>query len=102
VDVARRHGITLTGQARKLEPEDLHDFDHVIAMDRDNLRAIRALADSSSGGAEVSLLRDFDPDPGDGEVPDPYYGGPSGFDDVFEMVRRSAEALLDRLAADDG
>ncbi|WP_405285765.1 hypothetical protein [Gaopeijia maritima] len=43
------------------------------------------------------LLRDFDPEPGDGEVPDPYYGGPGGFDDVYAMVDRSCAALLEHL-----
>jgi protein-tyrosine phosphatase len=97
VDVARRNGVALEGTARQLQPDDLHAFDWVIAMDRDNLRRIEAIRDRGDGPARVALLRDFDPSPGNGEVPDPYYGGPGGFDDVYGMVRRSVEALLDRI-----
>jgi protein-tyrosine phosphatase len=97
VDVARRNGIALDGRARKVEAADLHDFDWVIAMDRSNLRALRSLQERDGGDARLALLRDFDPLPGDGEVPDPYYGGARGFDDVYDMVRRSLESFLDRL-----
>ena len=94
--VAAAHGIELDGTARQLEAEDLRDFDYVIAMDRDNLRAIERTRDRASGDAAVHLLREFDPRGGE-EVPDPYYGGPGGFENVFQMVRRSCQALLDHL-----
>jgi protein-tyrosine phosphatase len=45
----------------------------------------------------LHLLRDFDPEPGDGQVPDPYYGGPGGFERMYVMVNRACEALLDHL-----
>jgi protein-tyrosine phosphatase len=92
--------VSLDGQrARQVRPDDFARFDYVVAMDRDNLRALERLRDQAGRNdrASVVLLRDHDPEPGDGEVPDPYYGGPRGFDDVFDMVRRSAEALLDEL-----
>lgn len=94
VEVARRNGIRLTGEARQLRADDLEEFDWVLAMDRSNLSRLESLPE---GRAHTGLLRDFDPDPGDREVPDPYYGGPGGFDDVYDMVRRSVEALLDHL-----
>lgn len=97
IDVARRNGIALEGTARQIGPEDLRAFDWVVAMDRDNLRKVEAMNREAGGSARVCLLRDFDPDPGDGEVPDPYYGGPGGFDDVYAMIRRSLENLLDRV-----
>lgn len=96
IEVARRNGVSLDGQrARRVEPADFEAFDLIVAMDRSNLRNLETMTDGS--GARLLLLRDHDPDPGDGEVPDPYYGGPGGFDAVYEMVRRSAEALLDDL-----
>jgi protein-tyrosine phosphatase len=95
-EVARRNGVSLDGQrARRVAPEDLHEFDLVVAMDRSNLDALEALVERHGGSARLALLRDFDPEPGDGEVPDPYYGGPDGFDRVYEMVRRSCRRLLD-------
>ncbi|GAB4011143.1 low molecular weight protein-tyrosine-phosphatase [Nocardioides ultimimeridianus] len=74
------------------------DRDLVLAMDRANLADLRALAGAGADPERIRLFRDFDPtDPG-AEVPDPYYGGPSGFDDVLTMVERTAEELLAAIA----
>ena len=97
IAVARRNGVELTSRARQVHPPDLSDFDWVIAMDGENLSDLRALARAHGGGARIHLLREFDPEPGDRQVPDPYYGGPEGFDHVFTMVHRSCSALLDHL-----
>jgi protein-tyrosine phosphatase len=63
-------------------------------MDLENLTDLRTLARRHGGEARIHLLREFDPEPGNHQVPDPYYGGPDGFDDVFTMVHRSCAALL--------
>ncbi len=94
-EVARGNGIHLDGRARRVRDQDLHEFDYVIAMDRANLSDLEAMHRSANGSARLHLLREFDPDAdGDLEVPDPYYGGPSGFEEVFDMVERSCRALL--------
>ena len=64
------------------------------------VRALESLRRRHGGSAELRLLREFDPEPEGGEVPDPYYGGPEGFDRVFEMIHRSAEALLEHLESE--
>ncbi|MGD2068107.1 MAG: low molecular weight protein-tyrosine-phosphatase [Gemmatimonadota bacterium] len=97
VDVASRNGIQLEGHSRQVESSDLHDFDWVVAMDRSNLERLEEMKDWGGGDARLTLLREFDPDPGDREVPDPYYGGPGGFDHVYRLVHRSLEAFLDHL-----
>jgi len=98
--VAGQHGVELPSRARQITEDDLKRFDYVIAMDRENLRNIQRMADAMGDEVEamIHLLREFDPESGDGdEVPDPYYGGASGFENVYEMVHRSCRALLDRL-----
>lgn len=100
--VASQHGVSLLSRARQVTDDDLRRFDYVIAMDRENLRNLQRMADAlgSETDAQIHLLREFDPERGDGdEVPDPYYGGASGFENVYEMVRRSCRALLSRLRA---
>lgn len=98
VVVARRHGIRLGGSARQVRGKDFREFDLIVAMDGENLRALVELRGDALGGAELALLRDYDPAAGgDLDVPDPYYGGPDGFERVFEMVRRSCVRLLDLL-----
>jgi protein-tyrosine phosphatase len=95
--VASQHGVNLTSRARQITDDDLEQFDWVIAMDRENLRNIERMALSTGSDAEIHLLREFDPEGGGDEVPDPYYGGTSGFETVYEMVHRSCQVLLDRL-----
>lgn len=93
--VARSRGIELTGAARQISADDLGRYDYVIAMDDENLANIRKLM-RGEVAAEVRLLREFDPAAHDGDraVPDPYYGGPRGFENVHDIVERSCAELL--------
>lgn len=99
-DVAEAHGVSLDGQAaRRVTGDDLRSYDWIVAMDRSNLSDLRRLRERHGGDGHLVLLRDFDPEPGDGEVPDPYYGGTRGFDRVYQMVERSCAALLERVTS---
>jgi protein-tyrosine phosphatase len=99
---ALRRGIEVGGRSRPVVAGDLAAFDYVIAMDAENLAELRALAARSPGRARVHRLREWDPGPDDGDVPDPYYGGARGFDDVHDIVERAVDGLLDHLLADHG
>jgi protein-tyrosine phosphatase len=100
-ETARRRGIEVAGRSRQAGAADLRDFDYVIAMDAENEAELRALA-APGARARVHRLREWDPEPGDGDVPDPYYGGPRGFEDVHDIVERAAAAFLDHLVAEHG
>jgi len=90
-------GIDLSRQrARKAAQEDFEQFDYVIAMDRDNLNNLLAIAPEEQR-AKLYLLLDFAPELGVREVPDPYFGGTRGFDKVFDLVSAASEALLARI-----
>ena len=81
-------------RARQWVGTDADEADLVLAMDGQNL------ADLGGPTDRIRLFRDFDPrDPGS-DVPDPYYGGDSGFEEVLAMVERTAAALVDRLRAE--
>ena len=95
--LANEHGVELRSRARQFEKNDLEEFDLIVAMDRENLANIKSLDGSEAFEEKIVLLREFDPNPGDGEVPDPYFGGMDGFKNVFDIVKRSSEALLDEL-----
>ena len=99
VEVAAAYGVELSGRARQVTPDDLRRFDVVVAMDRDNLAALKDLSDEAHGTARLHLIRAFDPEADGDEVPDPYYGGPSGFEKVYGMVRSGCEGLLGALRA---
>lgn len=105
VEVARRNGITLEGRARQVADDDFEAFDYLVAMDRSNLRSLESLASGGRGNASLHLLREFDPraESGSGmDVPDPYFGGPDGFDRVYEMIDRSCRRLLERIREEHG
>ena len=97
---ARRRGIVLDGAARQVRLSDFEDYDLLLAADRENLAHLRAIAPSEDARAKVRLLREFDPR-SDGapdlDVPDPYYGGPDGFEDVLDLVEAACRGLLDEV-----
>ena len=101
VEVAMKHGISLRGRARNVTVEDFLDFDYIFAMDRANLRDLRHLESQVEEGALLNLFREFDPDKdGDLDVPDPYYGGPDGFDVMFDMIDRTCAAFVEHLVSE--
>ena len=94
---ARRRGITLEGAARKVAPTDFDDFDLLLVADRENHAELLRLAPDDEARAKVRYLREFDPASaarGDLEVPDPYYGGERGFEDVLDLVDAACRGLL--------
>lgn len=94
-EAAARHGIELTGRARRFDPEhDFERFDLILAMDAENLRDLLALAPDEEARAKVRMFR-----PGGLDVPDPYYGGEDGFEEVLELVDEAARELLQELRA---
>jgi protein-tyrosine phosphatase len=99
-EAARRRGVTLAGAARQVAPDDFESFDLLIAMDRENLRGLLAVAPDEQAAAKVRLLREFEPGAsGDLDVPDPYYGGERGFETVLDRVQAACRGLLGELRA---
>jgi protein-tyrosine phosphatase len=90
---AAARGITLEGAARQVTQADFEDFDLLVAMDRDNLADLRAIAPPGTEHKLRMLVA------GGRDVPDPYYGGPRGFEDVLDLVETACAELLDDLAA---
>lgn len=101
-ETAARRGIELTGASRKVVAADLRRFHYVIAMDEENLAALDELRSASGGTAQVRRLREFEPRAASLDVPDPYYGGPRGFDEVHDIVERASAGLLAHIAAEHG
>lgn len=96
---ARRRGYELSSIARQFEAQDFERFEYVLAMDRDNLETLERLsAKTGLRSFHLGLFRDFDPSSSPGSsVPDPYYGGDAGFEEVLDQCERAADGLLDAL-----
>ena len=91
---AMRRGIDLSRQrARRVDPKDFKQFDYILAMDEDNLRALRK-ACPPQHAHKLSLFLEFAPESNIREVPDPYYGGSTGFEQVLDLVEIGSEGLL--------
>lgn len=95
---AQKHGHSLEDhRASQFQKEHLAAYDHIFVMDKSNLNDVLYFDEEEKHDGKVRLFREFDPDPGDYQVPDPYYGGRDGFETVYEIVDRTAETLLNRL-----
>jgi protein-tyrosine phosphatase len=92
---ARERGVELSGRARQFRAGDFARFDYVVAMDRDNLADLERIAPDAAALRKLHLLRAFDPEaPKHAGVPDPYYGGEGGFEEVLEIVFAACRGLL--------
>lgn len=93
---ARRRGVDISHlRARQLTANDFHAFDYVLGMDHDNLAAIHALQPADSQ-AKTGLLLAYAGLPNT-DVPDPYYGGEEGFEQVLDMIEQASAGLIDEL-----
>jgi protein-tyrosine phosphatase len=97
-------GYELVHCARQFEPDWFEEHDLVIALDEGHERELRAMARTPQEAAKVRLLRSYDPTASerDGfgfDVPDPYYGGEQGFDEVLQLVEAAVPGLLSEVAA---
>lgn len=101
VATARARGVTVSGASRPLSHRDLHEFDYVVVMDAENRSDVDRLRASAGGAARVHRLREWDPERTGLDVPDPYYGGARGFEEVHDIVERSCAALLDHLLLEE-
>jgi protein-tyrosine phosphatase len=94
---ARRRGYQMAAlRARRVEPQDFERFDLLLAMDRNNLAALRARVPAALH-ARVRLFLEFAPELGTAEVPDPYYGGANGFEEVLDLIEAASRGLLAHL-----
>jgi len=96
---ARRRGYELSAlRARVVEAGDFAQFDLVVAMDEEVYERLQRIAPRKQA-ARLALFMDFAPGFGRRDVPDPYYGGATGFEEVLDLVEEGARGLLASLAA---
>ncbi|MBC6907184.1 low molecular weight phosphotyrosine protein phosphatase [Saccharophagus sp. K07] len=96
---ARTRGYDLTSQrGRQVTVADFQQFDYILAMDEQNLRALQALAPKDYPG-HLGLFLDFSEQKAYREVPDPYHGGSEGFELVLDLIEDAADGLLQHILA---
>ena len=102
IAIAQKNDILLTHRARQIQKEDFEKFDYIIAMDRSNYQNILSLKNRVSNASEpkIMLMRNFDTEKGQIEVPDPYYGSQQDFEKVFDILYRCSENFVTFLRAE--
>lgn len=91
------NGVSIQHRGRQLQEHDLELFDFILAMDESNLATILRLPNAQENTTKIQLLRHYDSDKTGKAVPDPYYGTEKDFQEVFTILNRSIENLLNEL-----
>ncbi len=92
---AGRRGVDISGlRGRQALARDIEEFHYVLAMDRENLAHLLSICPAGFE-RKIKLFLEFAPHRREKEVPDPYFGGPSGFDRVLDMIEEAAAGLLE-------
>lgn len=94
LEAAARRGIPLPSRARQISPADLKAFDHILTMDDHNLADMRGLVGDQQSHARIEPITCYCRVHRLKEVPDPYYGGPDGFEQVLDLLEDACEGLL--------
>jgi protein-tyrosine phosphatase len=93
---AKKRGIDISAQrARRLTLEDCERFDYILFMDEENRRFVEPLCGGTRSRAEVRPFLEYALGRSEREVPDPFYGGPKGFELVLDLVEAASEGLLE-------
>jgi protein-tyrosine phosphatase len=92
--IARTRGYSMRSCARRFERRDFARFDYVVAMDRHNLAHLERLAGDAESRAKIRMLREWEDDARELDVPDPWYGGSDGFVEVLGICERACAGLL--------
>jgi protein-tyrosine phosphatase len=99
IEVARKHGIDITNQrARKFTIKDFDTFDYIYAMDESNYQNILMLATTNEDKSKVQLILNETHPTKNLAVPDPYYGGNQGFENVYIMLEEACEIIVNKLS----
>ena len=98
--VAEKNGITLTSRGRQFQADDFLRFDYILAMDSNNYADLASQVPEEKLRQRLYMFRAFDPNnkkKQNIDMPDPYYGGLSGFENVYEIALRTCQHLLNEL-----
>lgn len=95
IEAGQRRGLAMTGSARQIQMVDFREFDWIFAMDRSNyLDLARLQKRCNDPTARLVMFCDFCKEHSEKEVPDPYYGGPEGFEKVLDLLEDGCSAFL--------
>lgn len=95
--IAEKNGVPINHRARQFDSDDFELFNHIIVMDKSNFNNVTAL-DGGKKYDHIELMRTYDENADSIEVPDPYWGGLDGFQNVYDILDRSTDNFLNSLS----
>ena len=97
INAASKRGIEINSIARQIELDDFHKFDLILTMDNNNQKTILDLLKKNGlkSGAKIKKILSYSSNSKCTEVPDPYYGGENGFEDVLDLLTDACQGILD-------
>ena len=100
-EAALSRGMELKSRSRKIDTKDLYEFDHILVMDKDNLTAVKSLINDDVHliNSKIKLILSYSKKSQLDEVPDPYFGGQNGFEEVLDLLDEAINELIDSLMA---
>ena len=99
---ANKRNIHLTSISRQIKSIDYEEFDYVVGMDDSNLRDMQSFLPSASLAKKITKMTDYCSKSNPGYVPDPYYGGAEGFEQVLDLLEDACEGLLVEIRQENG
>lgn len=97
---ANKRNYRLTSISRQIKPIDFEEFDYIIGMDDENMHNMQQFMPSADFSYKMSKMTDYCSNDNPGYVPDPYYGGSAGFEQVLDLLEDACEGLLEQIRAD--
>lgn len=98
---ASRRGYNLTHRSRRVRTEDFYDFDLIIGMDDQNIASLQERAPSTEATQKIHRMTEYNTRIPADHIPDPYYGGDSGFEHVIDLLEDACSGLLEALTQDN-
>lgn len=95
IEIAQKHQTPISHKGQQFKKHHKEEFDYLIAMDHSNLQNM--IREMGENPFKLMLMRDFDPKGKGEDVPDPYFGGANGFENVYQILDRSIDEFLDFL-----
>ncbi len=92
IEIAEKHGVPVNHKGQQFKKHHQNEFDYLVAMDHSNYRNMTI--ELGSDPEKLLLMRDFDPAGKGQDVPDPWYGGMNGFEEVYQILDRSLDEFL--------
>jgi protein-tyrosine phosphatase len=97
VQTGKKHGVDISGQtARQFHPNDFESYDLIYAVDRSVYDKLVSVASNSIHREKVKLLLNELMPGSDADIPDPYYGGDEGFENVFQLIDQATDKITEK------